>query len=90
MQKKIDNWGMDDWGFTLFMPHYCSDLRIILYMKIYLILLLFWADGKKYIFFRQLPQHSYECSKYFYLKNDTHVYKYLIRNEKTSEHSHFY
>ena len=41
---------MDDWGFTLFMPHYCSDLRIILYMKIYLILLLFWADGKKYIF----------------------------------------
>lgn len=51
MQKKIDNWGMDDWGFTLFMPHYCSDLRIILYMKIYLILLLFWADGKKYKFF---------------------------------------
>lgn len=41
---------MDDWGFTLLMPHYCSDLRIILYMKIYLILLLFWADGKKYIF----------------------------------------
>ena len=45
---------------------------------------------EKIFFFRQLPQHSDECSKYFYLKNDTHVYKYLIRNEKTSEHSHFY